>query len=315
MSQAHPDDEALSALLDGVGPVAAGAHVEACDPCRQRLAELGAVARAVSEQITPDPPEVVDAAIRAAIDASRSVGYLDGPDASSSSPPRGAGDGARQAREFTPRPARARARVLAVAAAVIVAGATVGVVLSRWSAPAGRSTAASSPVPSPATGAGPSSTLAQGAERPATAAAPSAAIGTPGGSATSGGAVGGEEPDLGEQSDPTTLARLLSAAATGQGSPTSPGASAAGAGPAADAGGPALSPATSAVVGRGGAICAAQAVAYARLGGVQAELRYAATLRYRSQDAVALVYSRVGGRTAVVLRRRDCAGLLLLPSL
>jgi hypothetical protein len=208
---------------------------------------------------------------------------------------------------------RSRARVLAIAAVVVVAGASVGLAIRRGSAPAGRSTAASSPVPIPTTGGGPPSTFAQGGERATAAAIPAGSATTPS-TRPDEGAARGELADLGDQSDPTTLARLLGAAVANQAAPAGPGASAASPGPAAVAGGPAPGPGASAVGGQRGAICAAQAVAYAHLGR-QAELQYVATLRYRSEDAVALVYRRVGGRTAAVLRRRDCAGLLLLSSL
>jgi hypothetical protein len=54
----HLDDEQLSALLDGEGDPADGAHAEGCDRCGARLARLRAVAAAVAEP--PPPPAAAD---------------------------------------------------------------------------------------------------------------------------------------------------------------------------------------------------------------------------------------------------------------
>ena len=65
----HPDDEALSALLDGEATAAEEAHAEACRECSGRLAQLRAVALAVG--VAPEPVTAArrDAAIAEALAA------------------------------------------------------------------------------------------------------------------------------------------------------------------------------------------------------------------------------------------------------
>lgn len=66
MTDGHPDDELLSAHLDGDAPEVRP-HLVGCAPCRARLAELRAVAAAVAVPPPAPPQHVVDGAVAAAL--------------------------------------------------------------------------------------------------------------------------------------------------------------------------------------------------------------------------------------------------------
>jgi hypothetical protein len=68
MSDLHPDDEALSAHLDGEEPQLR-VHVESCTACTARLAELRRVRAAVGTPVTPPPAWQRDVTIARALDA------------------------------------------------------------------------------------------------------------------------------------------------------------------------------------------------------------------------------------------------------
>jgi hypothetical protein len=68
MSDPHPDDEALSAHLDGEAPEV-GAHIAACATCGARLATLRRVSGAVGATVTPPTGRQREAAIAAAIES------------------------------------------------------------------------------------------------------------------------------------------------------------------------------------------------------------------------------------------------------
>lgn len=133
----HPDDEALSALLDGEATAAEEAHAEGCPECSGRLAQLRAVALAVG--VAPEPVTAArrDAAIAEALAAAprTSAPVGDGspalaavPDASApaddgSPPPAAASDDGRRGRR------RNRLPQWAAAAAVVgVLAGSAGVV-------------------------------------------------------------------------------------------------------------------------------------------------------------------------------------------
>jgi hypothetical protein len=69
MTGPHPDDELLSAVLDGEAGPDAGAHVAGCLPCQARLEAMGAVSRAVGAPVPPRPAAEVAAAVSRAIAA------------------------------------------------------------------------------------------------------------------------------------------------------------------------------------------------------------------------------------------------------
>jgi hypothetical protein len=105
-------------------------------------------------------------------------------------------------------------------------------------------------------------------------------------------------PNLGDQGDPATLARLvdsqLGTSAFGQVPQSNPAAaSSSGAAPP----------------------CEVEGVTAAGLGGQHPVVRYAASLRWRGQEAVVLVYDRpAGGRSAVVMAVSGCSLLTVLPA-
>ena len=68
MSDLHPDDEALSAHLDGEEPQVR-VHVESCTACTARLAGLRRVRAAVGAPVTPPPAWQRDATIARALEA------------------------------------------------------------------------------------------------------------------------------------------------------------------------------------------------------------------------------------------------------
>ena len=74
MSDVHPDDEALSAHLDGEEPQLR-VHLESCTACTGRLADLRQVRAALGAPVTPPPAWQRDATIARALDA---VGHSGG---------------------------------------------------------------------------------------------------------------------------------------------------------------------------------------------------------------------------------------------
>lgn len=66
MSEPHPDDELLSATLDGEGDPATAAHLGGCDGCLARLDALDRVRGLVGAASGPAPAGVADRAVAAA---------------------------------------------------------------------------------------------------------------------------------------------------------------------------------------------------------------------------------------------------------
>lgn len=72
MTDRHPDDEALSALLDHEDTSSdAAAHIAGCADCQRRMDRLDQVARAVAGSPPPPSPAVVERAVAAALAAAR----------------------------------------------------------------------------------------------------------------------------------------------------------------------------------------------------------------------------------------------------
>ena len=116
MSTVHPDDELLSAAIDG-DDEAAAAHARACPLCQARTASLLAAARAVAAPVPPVSPEARAAAVTRAVREGRAQ------------PSTGVAPGAHRARR---RRLRGWAPVAAVGAAAAVAAAVaIPVVLTR----------------------------------------------------------------------------------------------------------------------------------------------------------------------------------------
>jgi hypothetical protein len=66
---AHPDDEQLSAALDGEDEPGTRQHLRDCDACVARLAELDEVRHAVGGNVPEAPPGLADRAVAAALAA------------------------------------------------------------------------------------------------------------------------------------------------------------------------------------------------------------------------------------------------------
>ena len=71
MTDVHPDDDALSAALDGEEDPAATAHLQACAACRARLDALDAVRHLVAADPGPAPAGLADRVVPAATRAWR----------------------------------------------------------------------------------------------------------------------------------------------------------------------------------------------------------------------------------------------------
>lgn len=129
MNDAHPDDELLSASLDGDGDPTTAAHVGGCPTCRARLDALDGVRREVATPSTV-APEVAERAMAAAVRAWQDEGGSGG---SVVTPLRAAaGDGpAHRRRTPSGRPSRRQVPswVLGAAAAVVALLVAVPVVL------------------------------------------------------------------------------------------------------------------------------------------------------------------------------------------
>ena len=69
MSTTHPDDEQLSAFLDGEADGDAAAHIAGCADCSARVEALRSVASAVAAPLPQVDPTERDAAIAIALAA------------------------------------------------------------------------------------------------------------------------------------------------------------------------------------------------------------------------------------------------------
>lgn len=65
----HPDDELLSALLDGEAPSGGVAHVAGCGECQLRLEDLRRAAAFVAAAVTPQPGHLREASLAVAMRA------------------------------------------------------------------------------------------------------------------------------------------------------------------------------------------------------------------------------------------------------
>lgn len=319
MTLPHLDDESLSAAVDGEATVAEQAHLSTCSRCQAEVQARAAVARAVGAPVTPRSPAAVNAAIAQALgalpqsgrrDALGSPGAaaagvplaagLDSPGAAAvgvpMAPPGGsrvpsasapmAGPGGSRVPSPSPlqaptsrrRPSRTwLAGVAGVAAAVVVVGGLVAV-MSRTQTT--RSTASSPP------------SLSAGAS------AASTTIPLPAASALTR--------DLGAQSDAAVVAQLVTASER-----------------AAGAGSNLAVPGVTSTVARNPVAAPdlsrpSPCVAEARraLGGAATDSTatpFVATLRWRGQAAVVVVFSLAAGQAGVIMDAVGCSVLADLP--
>lgn len=303
MTIPHLDDEALSAALDGESTVDQEAHLSTCGHCREELQSLAVVVRAVATPVAPYETAAVDAAIANALGAlapgvePTTVRSGDGQLAPGLDARRvGARSGAEPVGDpvATPvrrRPARWVLAAMGAAATVVLVGGLVAVV--------GRSGSTSSNGPS--TAAPEKATVSPSTSVPKTEFA--------GGAATPG--------DLGVQSDTAMVARLVTEAIGASSGDLAGGATPAAAAPSNTA---TSNTATSntAALALPKAPCVAEAGAVLGIvgGGAPAGgegLRYVATLSWRGQAAIVVVFSAAGRLSGAIMKTVDCSLLAVLP--
>lgn len=285
MTAPHKDDEALSAVLDGEDSedaAATVAHLAVCPTCQARLAALESVARKVAAPVTGRPQPAVDASIAAAMAAWPPTASSE-PGAGSEPPepwpPTEGTEPATVAGRRVPRAAWARRAALAIGgvAAALVAVGLIVVVFRSKGGPAAKTTASAPVLRSPS----PSST--------ALPVSPSV--------------------DLGSQSDPGTVARLLAPSLAPQ-----PAAKASSPGPPPILAGPTVPGAASATQPHQVVAGSCIEQLRGRLGvppdGIVALV---ASLEWRGAPAAAVIFASPGGRAGAVVSLPGCAVLAILP--
>jgi hypothetical protein len=291
MTMPHLDDESLSAVYDGEATPAEQAHLTSCPHCQAALGSLAAVARAVGAPVTPRPPEAIGAAIARALSDSPVAGTagvagvagVAGAASSSLTPtpaPRRATDPPRS----DPIPRHRGPNRQPPAWILGVAGIAAAVALVAVVAIVGRShstTTATSPALS--AGAAGASTTAP-SRRTSTLAV-----------------------DLGDQSDPGVVARLVLAAPRSLGSTTSNAA------PGTIAASPAASGALAPELALAATPCAAEARVAVDVP-PDRPVQYAASLRWRGQEAIVVVFSAPSGLVGVIMKAAGCSELVVLPT-
>jgi hypothetical protein len=308
MTMPHLDDESLSAAFDGEATPAERAHLASCPHCQAALGSLAAVARAVGAPVTPLPSEAIDAAIARAL----------------SDPP--------LTRAAGPVAADGAAGAAAAAGVVAAAGAAASAYSSLSPTPGPRRATEpprSGPIPRLRRGkrqppawilgvAGVAAAAAlvavvaiAGRSRPTTTATSPAL--SAGGAGASTNAPAGRTPglaaDLGDQSDPGVVARLVLAA------PRSLGDAARNAAPVTSAGS-STAPAASGAAPQL-ALAATPCASEARVAvgvAVDSPVQYAASLRWRGQEAVVVVFPMPSGLVGVIMKASGCSELVVLPT-
>ncbi len=274
MTTPHLDDEALSAGLDGAATASEEAHLASCPQCRAQTSALAAIARAVGTPIGPRPAREVDDAVQRALAAWEPAATA----APSLAEPAAMADGG----GWEPDAPSASHRWAGRPASRRRVGPP------RWLGPVAGIAAAIlvvggvAVVLNASTRPSSKTTAATPTLGAASSLAPRRDFAVP-----SGG-------DLGDQSDPKAVARLATASITSR--PV--------AAPAIDGNPSQPSPAG----------CQAQAQDALRLAqGSDVTLAYQASLRWRGQPAVVVVFSRSGGLAGVVMTVPGCSPLAVLP--
>jgi hypothetical protein len=280
----HPDDEALSALLDGEADGRVQAHVAGCAACEGRRAGLASVVAALRE-VPPVPPDARETAIRAAL----MEAALDEADRSSRQP--STLDAARKRRPKRARPPLATIGWLGAAAALLALLAAIPL-LSKGS---------NSEKASTASRAGLSATTSP-AHAPSGATASAGPITAPAFAQPNNGLGYTTSPgDLGTQSDEPTLAAALRTRLAALAAAPPPSTQRA-----------ATLPAPDTVAAQTLQRCAGPAVA-ASPGPVSAAPVYIAQLEWRGTPANAYVFTSATGRFAVVTSQASCQVLVSFP--
>lgn len=303
MTAPHLDDDTLSALLDGDAATEDRAHLATCSACQAELAALSAVARAVGTPVAPSASAEVDAAVARALgswdDAVPAAPVGGAPPVARTAPgAETAVAGTRPGRGMgipgpgAPRPMssgdpRRRRRsgrgglVVGVGAGAVAAAVLLVILLGRL----GHSPSINT-VSAPA-----HHSVVGGSQAPTTSIAPSAPAPT----------------DLGEQSDATAVARAITAVLSLPSTTPAPTTQA----PLAASvnGAPTSEPTFS--TGGIGSGCDSPAQVALRLPGPETVV-YQATLRWRGQPAVAVVFAGPAGRSGAVMSTPTCSLLAVL---
>jgi negative regulator of sigma E activity len=307
MTPFHLDDEALSAAVDGETTSEEQAHLDGCASCQERFDQLRSVALAVGTPVPGRPGAAAEAAILAALGttpeheqggaAAESSVTARGPALVPSSrdavsPPVGRLRAGSRRAGHSPGESRLRRHAELALAAAAVAAVVLGVGLLAKGSGRGSSSHISAAHVRPGVPAPADNHAGAGAAAPRSPASPGSASRVPSAaSATSPGAVDGAA-DLGDQTDPAALARIVDARLA------------------------ALPPNTSPELSTRVPIplsCVNQGAAAVGLAGDPVVLRYLARVRWQGQDAVVLVFDRpAGGVAGVVMRQQDCATLTML---
>jgi hypothetical protein len=190
MNTKHPDDETISAALDGEADEAAQAHVTSCSVCAARVAEFRSLAAAVRLAPNSAPPGVREDAIQAALREAGEPSTLD----------------LARAKRWRRRPPLATLGWVGAAAAAVALLAAIPALLG------GGNTSKASVTLGPNVPTSRAPQRAASAVLPAPSAAPSASLPTP--DNTAGLAAPGAPVDLGAQTNQSTLANALHAALT-----------------------------------------------------------------------------------------------------
>jgi hypothetical protein len=288
MTMPHLDEESLSAAFDGEATPAERAHLASCADCQAALGSLAEVARAVGAAITPRPAEAIAAAIAQALRDSPLTAATAPrtPISITASPTVAASQRGTPAPRFDAIAPPGQHHRQPSGWILGVAGIAAAVALVAVLGLLGRSRSATTTT-SPALSAG-----AAGASTTAP-------------STRSSGLV----TDLGDQSDPGVVARLVLAAPRSLGAvagSTAPGTTGATlAAPSANGLVPDSSLASTP--------CAAEArvaVAVAP----ERPVQYAASLRWRGQAAIVEVFASPNGLVGVIMKAAGCSALVVLPT-
>lgn len=279
MNTAHPDDETLSALLDGEADAEAQAHAAGCPACRDRLAEFRSVIAAVQAAPSP-PPGIREAAIRAALR-----------EADLGDPQPSTLDAARARRRTARRPPLVTLGWVGAAAAFVALLAALPALVHGSSS---EKRSASAALSAPPTVPGQSASLApSAAPSPVTR---NSTFGTAGHSADA-------PVDLGGQTDKAALAGRLRAALAAPGvsaaTPTTPD---------AEAGIAATGPTASARCSATASVKASTTLHLSALSPV-----YFGLLEWRGTPAALYVFGSASARVAVITSQASCQVLETFP--
>ncbi len=321
MTTHHLDDESLSAAYDGEATPADQAHLTTCPHCQAALGLLDAVAREIGAPVAPRSPEAINAAIARAVRDSP----LPGTPAVAGTAEAAWAAGAATATGTTGTTGTAEAaRAAGItgttgAAGVARAAGTTGTTGAAPSSLAGNPRRRRGNRQPPAWILGAAGIAAAVAlvavvaivgrsHSRTTATSPALSSGAAAASTTAPSSrTSGLASDLGDQSDPGVVARLALAASRPLGAATGNAA------PVPTAASPAASHTLAPELALAATPCAAEA-RFAVDVPPDRPVQYAASLRWRGQEAVVVVFSAPKGLAGVIMKVAGCSELVVLPT-